>query len=488
MGLGMWQFGARATEIPSQDFKADTPHSFSLRAAWNARPVRLIIYFGFLLVVAIATAGGFAISELRSNVLANSERQMQNVVSVLAEHVERTLEALALTQFRFVQEMQALRIPSGDEFDRQMSSYDVHALLNERIANLRPVHALMLANARGQLINGSRDWPNPGEDLAGEEYFKAFQSNPALTSYISAPVESRETGKWIFHVAHRLVGANGEFAGLIIGVMELRYFEQLFATVSAGQGTSIALVRLDGRLLARFPPVDMRSAPSFGSNALFKSVLPTAGRGVIRVKGMFGGQDRLIAGHSLVHHPLTVNIGMDMDVALADWTKGAVDMAGVAILIICVFSGMIFLCARQVGTSLNWQKFRLDMALNNMSHGLCMFDARGRLVVHNARYVEIFRMPPGLVKLGCTVRDLLRDLAQAGIVDGDREKYVSDLLASIAQGKTTHTFRELNDGRTIHITNRPLPDGGWVATHEDISERIRSDRELERTQSFLKPG
>jgi PAS domain-containing protein len=44
---------------------------------------------------------------------------------------------------------------------------------------------------------------------------------------------------------------------------------------------------------------------------------------------------------------------------------------------------------------------------------------------------------------------------------------------------------ELKDGRTIAVVNQPMQGGGWVATHEDVSERIRSDRELERTRSFL---
>jgi PAS domain S-box-containing protein len=58
-------------------------------------------------------------------------------------------------------------------------------------------------------------------------------------------------------------------------------------------------------------------------------------------------------------------------------------------------------------------------------------------------------------------------------------------MVSLAAGKTTHRLRELTDGRTIRITNRPLPDGGWVATHEDITEQRKAEVELQDTRNFL---
>jgi hypothetical protein len=133
--------------------------AFSLRTVWRARPVRLIIGVGLLLAVAIATAGSFAIANLRNNMLADSERELGNLAAVLTDHVERTFETLTLTQLAFAQEVQALSILSADDFARRLSGREIHLLLKEKIKNLRSVRALMLASSEGTIINGSREWP-----------------------------------------------------------------------------------------------------------------------------------------------------------------------------------------------------------------------------------------------------------------------------------------------------------------------------------------
>jgi NO-binding membrane sensor protein with MHYT domain/methyl-accepting chemotaxis protein len=120
----------------------------------------------------------------------------------------------------------------------------------------------------------------------------------------------------------------------------------------------------------------------------------------------------------------------------------------------------------------------IDAAVNNMAQGLCMFDANRRLVVFNHRYLEIYGLADDAVKPGVSLQDLLRIRAAAGtstIVDP--QKYIDDLLKSIAAGKIVSTTVDLPGGRAILVVNRPLPGGGWVATHEDITERRKSEQQ-----------
>ena len=116
-----------------------------------------------------------------------------------------------------------------------------------------------------------------------------------------------------------------------------------------------------------------------------------------------------------------------------------------------------------------------DVALNNMSHGLCMFDAEKKLIVRNNRFLEIFGISPELVDPACTLRDLLEALSAAGVVDQDHDQYIASLDAALAEGTSIQTTMELKDGRTVHTFNRPMPGGGWVATHEDVTERLRQE-------------
>jgi diguanylate cyclase (GGDEF)-like protein len=158
-----------------------------------------------------------------------------------------------------------------------------------------------------------------------------------------------------------------------------------------------------------------------------------------------------------------------------------------AALVACVIiAGLAEAFVRRMVSAHNRQRFQLDTALNHMSHGLCMFDATGVLRLMNARYLEVFNIPEGLIQPGLALRELLRRLEDAGIATGDQDKYAAGVIADMAAGKRTQFFKSLKDGRTICITNRPLPGGGWVATHEDITERVRAEQQAQQANDYLR--
>ncbi len=131
------------------------------------------------------------------------------------------------------------------------------------------------------------------------------------------------------------------------------------------------------------------------------------------------------------------------------------------------------------------QNMRLDAAVNNMNQGLCMFDAQNRLLVWNERYRAMYNIEPHRIWRGCGIRDLLEARIAAGTFPLDPTRYEAELRAALVDGKAFTLNIELTDGRIIAVVNQPVAAGGWVATHEDITERKRAERALEETRAFL---
>jgi methyl-accepting chemotaxis protein len=119
----------------------------------------------------------------------------------------------------------------------------------------------------------------------------------------------------------------------------------------------------------------------------------------------------------------------------------------------------------------------LEIAINNMSQGVVMFDADARLVVANKRYLSLYDLPPDIVKAGASLVDIVRIRAKSGSLPMDPEKYCAELMEIMAAGKVVSFVSELPDGRAIAVVNQAVPGGAyWIGTHHDITERRKAEQ------------
>ena len=123
---------------------------------------------------------------------------------------------------------------------------------------------------------------------------------------------------------------------------------------------------------------------------------------------------------------------------------------------------------------------QFDTAINNMSQGLCFFDAAHRLIVCNDRYVDMYDLPRDRVGPGTPLTEIVDLRFAAGSCPAtSRDDYLHWRTNVAISAEPTDSIVELKNGRTFKIRHRPMPDGGWVATHEDITEQRRSEVKIE---------
>ena len=130
------------------------------------------------------------------------------------------------------------------------------------------------------------------------------------------------------------------------------------------------------------------------------------------------------------------------------------------------------------------QKHQLDVALDNMTHGLCMFDAEGHIVLFNRRYSEMMGQSAEYLR-GLSLLDLFKNRKAAGALRGDPDKLFSGVMTSMREGKTTVREMMRVDGICLRVVDQPMESGGWVATYEDVTEQRRTERDRDRSRAFL---
>jgi diguanylate cyclase (GGDEF)-like protein len=128
---------------------------------------------------------------------------------------------------------------------------------------------------------------------------------------------------------------------------------------------------------------------------------------------------------------------------------------------------------------LRTRNLQFDTAINNMSQGLCFFDGARRLIVCNDRYLEMYGLSRDRIHPGTTLAEIVDMRFEVGSFPAmSTDEYLKWRDNVAVSAEPTDSVVELRNGRTFEIRHRPMPDSGWVATHEDITEQRRSEAKI----------
>jgi len=129
---------------------------------------------------------------------------------------------------------------------------------------------------------------------------------------------------------------------------------------------------------------------------------------------------------------------------------------------------------------------QFNAAINHMPQGLSMFDSKKRLIVCNSRYASLYQLPPELTRPGTAVEELMKYRVENGVIPADaHHKFISECMAAVDLLQPYTAVQELTDGRLIEARQAPMASGGWLSTHEDITERRRAEKFLRESQEAL---
>ena len=454
---------------------ADGTASFKLKAFFRSGTIRWLVGGGAFLIAAVAVGTTIMVGNFRERALSSNERELENTVLLLARHFDQQLEDFTVILKDLAAQIHSEGVTS-DRFQGQLATLEWHEALRAKVSAFSDFAGVKVFDANGTLINSSDAWPVPDVQIADRAFFKTFKSGTATAPILVELLRSRFAGDWVTVVAHHVIGPGGEFLGVVTRAISPASFEKYFASVALGEGAAISMYHSDGTLLARYPHVERMIGSHIRASRIYRSVLSQSSHGTIRSTSPIDGQERIASTHALKSLPIAIVASTTVAAALADWREQTRFLIAVSAVSVLVIAAMLFFFVRKLLQQHQVETQRLDTAINNMTQGLLLFDSSQRLVVCNQRYLEMYGLSAEALRPGCTFREVIAHRKSTGSFEGDLDEYCSQVMRDI--GHRNSIVIEPPDGRSIQIINEPLADGGWVATHEDITERTRAEEQI----------
>ncbi len=451
-------------------------------ADFKIMSLRRLWWAAILLLGVSAGAVGWTIYQLRNDAIDAAVTESGNIATILAGQLSRSLQAIDAVLVDIKRSTKDVDIDTDEKLRTAFRRQEFHDLLTDFRNRLPQAFNIAIAGRDGNLVVSSAGWPTPAVNISDRDYFREARDRTIDQLVTSVPIRNRINGTRTIVFARRLETASGDFIGVIFAGVNTRHFEDIYGSIHSVQSLLFTLLKSDGTILVRYPQGQEFAGKRLSAEANRLEAWSRQRRG-FRVRAQTDGKIWYVSVRAMPEYPLFVNISVTENAALAAWRNRSTAIGlGSAILLLC---SIYFLLAatrqvRRLSTSeasLAQKSLQLDTALNNMSQGLCMFDAHQRLVICNMLYAEMYGLSPEQTRSGTHYRAILEARAVLGNAPEDAQGQAISSPEQVLCPDACKIER-LCDGRSISVTRQSMNDEGWVEIHQDITKQKRAEAEL----------
>jgi signal transduction histidine kinase/DNA-binding response OmpR family regulator len=298
----------------------------------NAIPIaslnRRVAVTGLTCVLVTLISAVYAIWALYSATLDSAQATLANVSLILGEETARSFQSVDVMLAEIQQDVADMKIATPEAFRAKFGGRGTHHFLQIERSNLPQVEALGLNDASGRQLNSSRVWPVRPVDHSGNDHIVLSRDPTHRGLVVGTPIRSESAGAWTLYVARALRAPDGAYLGTVTAAIRLSYFEDFYRTITLGPDSAIALLRKDGKLLARYPAVDDEIGMlSSTQTPLVRDVIAGKRTALGFANDDAGDAARLVDIHTVEGFPLIVSVSEGIDGIFVGWRRHALIIA-----------------------------------------------------------------------------------------------------------------------------------------------------------------
>jgi len=448
---------------------------------WQTPIKHRSVVLGAILIGLVWMALSFFLSNEHDSAERAAIQNSTNLAGAFEEHLSRSLSEIdrSLKIIRTLQVRDASKFKLADwlKSNRVLANDVLQIALIDREANVK----VGGVEGEAQTLSTSR---------LGEAY-KAHADTREDRLLIGKPVLDSATGRWSLQLSRRIHDSHGLFNGVIVAELDPAYLTRIYNSVDIGKDGYIRVVGLDGAVRATSGRTFSILEKDFSRSDLIRKLSAAPDGWFYTSSSLSDNVRRLIAYRSVTDYPLVITVGLaahEIFARLEAQRRSGYLVAAALSLIILVVTGFSVrgqLLRDAAKKRLEHANMLLSATLANMPHGICMFGADKRVVLANDLYSTMYGLDPNKMKSGTTLPQILEARVASGCCPLDSQKYISDRMAEAFRTEPGYVVNELQDGRTLAVSRRSMPDGGPVSVHQDITAHLHAEKELNETKQFL---